>query len=90
LGDLGVKHVRGKSEIVRTCQESARELANTRTSFGRFMVITTDDCVVIDSRAEYIDDESESSHVASCDLYEFIDGNIAAITSYTIQVEPSR
>ena len=51
-------------------------------------MITTDDCVVIDSEAEYVDDDGESSHVASCDLYEFIDGNIAAITSYNVEVPP--
>jgi hypothetical protein len=43
---------------------------------------------VIDSRAEYVDDHGDSTHVASCDIYEVIDGSIAAITSYTIEVPP--
>jgi hypothetical protein len=45
---------------------------------------------VIDSRAEYVDGDGESSHVASCDIYEFIDGKVAAITSYAVEVEPSQ
>jgi hypothetical protein len=51
--------------------------------------VTADDCVVIDSRAEYVDDSGERSHIASCDIYEFVDGNIAATTSYTVEVDPS-
>jgi hypothetical protein len=85
---VGAEQVRGKPDIVRVCQESASDLENTRASFSRFKIITTDDCVVIDSRAEYVEDNGESSHVASCDIYEFIDGNIAAITSYAVEVEP--
>jgi hypothetical protein len=55
------------------------------TTFSKFKVVATDDCVVIDSRAEYIDGEDDSSHVASCDIYDFIDGNLTAITSYTLE-----
>lgn len=87
---VGGGRVRGKADIVRLCQESASDLETVQTSFSRFKVITGDDCVVIDSRAEYIDDGGKSSHVASCDIYEFVVGNIAAITSYTVEIEPSR
>lgn len=34
-----------------------------------------------DSRAEDVDAEGESSLIASCDIYEFDDGNLATITS---------
>jgi hypothetical protein len=86
---VGGEQIRGKTDIVRVCAETAHELENATTSFSRFKVITTDDCVVIDSRAEYIDADGESSHVASCDIFEFVDGNIAAITSYAAEIEPS-
>lgn len=42
-----------------------------------------------DSRAEYVDAEDESSLIASCDIIEFDDGNLAAITSYTVELEGS-
>jgi len=64
------------------------DLRDIETTFKRFKVITTDDFVVIDSQAEYVGDDGESSHVASCDIYEFIDGRIAAITSYNVEVPP--
>jgi len=85
---VGGEPIRGKSDIVKTCEESASDLRDVETTFTRFKVITTDDCVVIDSQAKYVGDDGASSHVASCDIYEFIDGNIAAITSYNVEVPP--
>jgi hypothetical protein len=49
----------------------------------------TDIGAAFDSRAEYVDAEGESSLIASCDIYEFVDGNLAAITSYTVELEGS-
>ena len=85
---VGGEKLHGKTDIVAVCEETASELENTTTMFDTLKVIASDDCVVIDSRAEYIDGKGESSHVASCDIFDFIDGNIAAITSYTIEIEP--
>jgi ketosteroid isomerase-like protein len=79
-----------ESRHLQLCEGSASDLRDVKTTFSKFKVITTGDCVVIDSRAEYLDADGESSHVASCDIYEFIDGNIVAITSYTIEVPPGR
>jgi hypothetical protein len=50
----------------------------------------TDIGAAFDNRAEYFDAEGESSLSASCDIYEFDDGNLAAITSYTVEQEGSR
>ena len=87
---VGGDHIRGKADIISACEESARELVDVETTFTRFKVIATDDCVVIDSRAEYIDEDGRSSHVASCDIYEFVDRDVAAITSYTVEVAPGQ
>jgi hypothetical protein len=82
---IGGDPIQGKADVVSTCEGSSDELADATTKFSKFKVITADDCVVIDSQAEYIDGEGESSHVASCDIYDFVDGNLAAITSYTLE-----
>ena len=54
------------------------------TDFRRFRKVITDDCVVVDSVAEYTDKDGEGSHIASCDLYDFTNGNVSEITSYTV------
>ena len=87
---VGENQITGKDNVVRVCEESANELTNVRTTFSKFRVITGEDCVVIDSRAEYIDSDNAISNVASCDIYDFISGNLAGITSYVFELEPNR
>ena len=50
--------------------------------------MAAEDCVVIDSRAEYVDAEGESSQVASRDIYDFSDGS-PAITTYAVEIDSS-
>ena len=51
--------------------------------------MVAENCVVIDSRAEYVDADGESSQVASCDIYDFIDGSLAAITTCALELDSS-
>jgi ActR/RegA family two-component response regulator len=68
---VGERHIRGKVNVVATCEESSKYLTTVRTRFITFKVIDAESSVVIDSRAEYVDAEGESSLIASCDMYEF-------------------
>jgi len=56
------------------------------TTFHQFKIVEGDGCVVIDTRAEYVDDAEGRSTVASCDIYDFSNGNLAAITSYAVEL----
>ena len=55
------------------------------TDFLKFRTVVTDDCVVIDSLAEYTDKEEKTSRVASCDIYDFTNGKVSEISSYTVE-----
>jgi hypothetical protein len=70
-------------------QRSSEYLAGVRTTFSRFKIVAAENCVVIDSRAEYVDAEGESSQVASCDIYDFSDGSLAAMSSYAVELVSS-
>ena len=83
---VGNQQIEGKQDVINSCQQSANYLAGVRTTFHKFVLITNGSHVVIDCSAEYIDSEQKSTYVASCDIYEFRSGQLAAITSYTIQV----
>jgi ketosteroid isomerase-like protein len=82
---VGDKPVVGKEAVVAACGQSADYLAGVTTRFTKFKVVVGADSVVVDSVAEY-DDGGESSSVASCDIYDFTDGRVAAITSYTVEL----
>jgi hypothetical protein len=83
---VGEEVLRGRAAVIDACDESAEELADVATTFTRFRVIETPGCVVVDSEAEYAA-ENEVSTVASCDIYDFTDGRLSAITSYAIELE---
>lgn len=72
---IGGTRARMKDDVVSVCEESAKYLAQVRTTFHQFKVIESDSCVVIDTRAEYVDNENASSRVGSTDIYEFTGGS---------------
>ena len=84
---VGESLVEGKEDVISVCRESAAYLTGVTTEFVRFRSVITDDCVVVDSVAEYSDKEGKRSRVASCDLYDFTNGKLTEITSYTVEIE---
>lgn len=84
---VGGMHARGKDAVVSVCEESAKYLTQVTTTFHHFRVIETNDCVVIDTRAEYVDNQDGPSSVASCDIYDFTNGKLAGITSYAVEIQ---
>jgi limonene-1,2-epoxide hydrolase len=84
---VGDKLVEGKEVVIAVCGESAAYLAGVKTDVVRFRAIVTAGCVVIDSVAEYTAEADEGiSRVASCDIYDFADGQVSEITSYTVEL----
>ena len=78
----------GKQAVVDACASVAAELRGTETSFDQFKVITGPASVVIDSVAGYRAAEGSLSRVASCDIYDFIGGQVTHIRSYNIELTP--
>lgn len=72
--------------MIEACGDSNRHLAQTTTEFGKFKTVVGSDSVVIDSLAEYVGADGQKSVVASCDIYDFVDGAVTTITSYTVEV----
>jgi ketosteroid isomerase-like protein len=80
---LGDRVVAGRDAVIAACTESAAYLAEVTTTFTRFRVVTGDGTVVVDTEARYTDPDGTTT-VASCDLYDFADGRLVAIRSYTV------
>lgn len=78
--------ITGKADLMDTCNQSAAYLAGVTTRFSRFRSVVGEHSVVIDSLADYIDGDGETTTVASCDIYDFADGLLFRIRSYTIEL----
>jgi SnoaL-like domain len=83
---VGEEQLTGKADVIATCERTAGYLAGAKTEFRRFRTLVGEDWVVIDSLADYIDCDQETSTVASCDIYDFRDDALVAISSYTIEL----
>ena len=86
---VGEGHVHGPAEVVTARERSSEYLAGVRTTFTRFKIVAAENCVVIDRRAGYVDAEGETSQVASRDIDDFIDGSLAAITTFAVEIDSS-
>ena len=83
---VGNQQTNGHENVIKSCQQSADYLASVTTTFSQFTVIVDGTHAVIDSLAEYVDDQQNKTCIASCDIYEFIGGKLAKITSYSVDV----
>ncbi|MDG4824634.1 nuclear transport factor 2 family protein [Asanoa sp. WMMD1127] len=83
---VGDRTHEGSAAVRETCEASAAWLADARTTFTKFDVLTGPDFVVVDSTAEYVTADEPPSVVASCDIYRFAENQLVAITSYTVEL----
>jgi hypothetical protein len=84
---VGSEQLVGKDAVRATCDASANALAGVETIYHRFDVRVTDTYVVVESTATYRDGDDQESVVASCDIYDFVSGQLVEITSYNIELQ---
>jgi hypothetical protein len=87
---VGAEPLGGVVAVKAACESTLAGLREITTTFRRFRTIAQGDLVVVESEAEYREAGGAVTVVASCDLYEFADGRIGAITSYTVELEARR
>jgi hypothetical protein len=67
------------------CRATAQENADVETTWLRFISAGTGEVVAVDAIARYTGPDAVST-VSSCDIYEFEDDLITAITSYAVEL----
>jgi ketosteroid isomerase-like protein len=83
---VGEQPLVGKDAVVALLEATEAELKGTETEFQRFRSVASGDTVVVDSIAHYVDATGDSSEVASCDIYDFVEGQVTEIRSYNIEL----
>ena len=82
---IGGNIISGKEDVIKTCKESAEYLASVKTTFNSFQTYEAENIIIIESSADYIDENNEKSVVSSCDIYKFAENKLIEITSYNIE-----
>jgi ketosteroid isomerase-like protein len=83
---VGQGVVSGRQAVVEACEATLAELAGTAVEFSRFLVVAADDAAAVDVVGRYVDADGTAVVVSSCDVYEFRDGLVTAITSYAVEL----
>lgn len=84
---VGFMVLEGADAVIRTCRETREGLAETVTEVDRCMVAGDGDVVAVDMFSRYSGPNGTTA-VAGCDIFEFAENRIVAITSYAVQVDP--
>lgn len=84
---VGYMVLEGSDAVRQTCRETAASLEDTTTTVDRCVVAAGTDVVAVDTFVRY-SGASGTTAVANCDIYEFAGEQIAAITSYAVEVDP--
>jgi ketosteroid isomerase-like protein len=83
---VGSEPVIGRKAVKQACKRTGAYLADVTTEFQRFRTVVGDESVVVDSLARYTEAGGDVSVVASCDIYDFVDGRVTEIVSYTVEL----
>ena len=83
---LGDEVLKSREAVIIKCEESAKYLATVSTTFTKLRITRAELYIMVESVAEYKDNESQTSSVASCDIYQFSDERLVEITSYNIEL----
>lgn len=84
---VGDSVLEGRVAVEAACRGTAVGLAEVTTTWLRLVVADGGDVVAVDAVGRY-DSAEGTTAVSSCDVYEFVDGLVSRITSYTVEVDP--
>ena len=83
---VGAEELMGREAVIDSCDKSAKYLETVATTFTKLKVNRAETFVVVESIAQYQDQENQTSSVSSCDVFQFSDGRLVEITSYNIEL----
>lgn len=84
---VGADVLHGRAAVRDACEATAAELTQTTTELLRFLSVDGGNVVAVDVIGRYTAPDGTVSLVSSCDLYEFTGGQVATITSYTVELD---
>ena len=84
---IGMTRLEGRDAVVDACNGTTAGSVDVTTSWLRFVSTGDGDIVAVDAIGRYEGPDNVTA-VSSCDIYEFTDGVVHTITSYTTEVNP--
>ena len=81
---IGREELIGREAVIEQCNQSAKFLETVSTTYPKLKIYRAETCVIVEGAAQFQDKDNQTSSVASCDVFQFSDGQLIKITSYVI------
>ncbi|MBC7877919.1 MAG: nuclear transport factor 2 family protein [Anaerolineales bacterium] len=82
---VGREELVGREAVIDQCNQSAKYLETVSTTITKLKIYHAETRVVVEGAAQFQDQENQTSSVASCDIFQFLDGRLVEITSYNVE-----
>ena len=83
---VGGEELVGRQAVIDICDKSARFLETVSGTLTKLKIHRAQAFVIVEGAARFLDRENQTSCVASCDVFQFSDGQLVEITSYVIEL----
>ena len=83
---VGREELVGREAVIDQCDKSAKLLETVSATITKLKIIRAGTHVIVEGAAQFQDQENQISGVASCDVFQFLDGRLVQITSYVIDL----
>jgi hypothetical protein len=83
---VGKAELIGREAVIAQCNQSVKFLEIVSATMTKLKIIRTETFVVVEGAAQFQDQENQISSVASCDVFQFLDGRLVEMTSYVIEL----
>lgn len=83
---VGAARLEGREQVVQACEAALDQLSKSTQQVLRFKTVVGPDSVAVDAITRYVDKKWVTTIVSSCDVFEFAQGHLTAITSYTVEI----
>ena len=81
---IGREELIGREAVIAHCNKGAKFLETVTTTYPKLKIYRAETCVIVEGAAQFRDKDNQTSSVASCDVFQFSDGQLIEITSYVI------
>ena len=83
---VGREELMGREAVIDRCDQSAKFLETVSPTITKLKINRAETFVVVEGAAQFQDQENQTSSVASCDVFQFSDGQLVEITSYVVEL----
>ena len=81
---IGREELIGREAVIAQCNKAVKFLETVSTTYLKLKTYRAETCVVVEGAAQFQDKDNQTSSVASCDVFQFLEGRLVEITSYVI------